>query len=91
MQIPSAMKEALKQGASTSGLGIAAHVWLFPDGGGVHTGILAADLAWPAMSAAKPAGSRLQIFSRSSPTIAWAELLALGSRIGIGMLMPDKA
>ena len=69
LQIPASLKEALKQealkqGASTSGLEIATHVWLFPDGGGVHTGIMAADLGWPAIDATEPNGSRLQIFAQ---------------------------
>jgi hypothetical protein len=42
----------------------AAHVWLFPDSGGVNTALMAADFVWPANSTPPPLGRKLQIYAQ---------------------------
>jgi VWFA-related protein len=63
-QIPISIAEALKQGTSTTRLDAAAHVWLFPDAQGVHTGVMAADLSWPTKNEGAAQSSRIQIFAQ---------------------------
>jgi VWFA-related protein len=45
-------------------LDTAAHVWLFPDSGGVHTALLAADFVWPVNLPQPPTGRKLQIYTQ---------------------------
>ena len=63
-QMPAAMRDALRAGASASGLDAAAHVWLFPDAGGVNTGVMAADLMWSAKEGKVDPSSKVQIFAQ---------------------------
>ncbi len=63
-QIPISIAEALKQETSTTRLDAAAHVWLFPDAQGVHTGVMAADLSWPTKNEGAAQSSRIQIFAQ---------------------------
>lgn len=41
-----------------------AHAWLFPDSGGVHTTVMAADFVWPANLNQPPSARKLQIFAQ---------------------------
>jgi hypothetical protein len=63
-QIPISIAEALKQETSTTRLDATAHVWLFPDAQGVHTGVMAADLSWPTKYEGAAQSSRIQIFAQ---------------------------
>jgi len=42
----------------------AAHAWLFPDSGGFHTTVMAADFVWPANTSGPPSARKLQIFAQ---------------------------
>lgn len=42
----------------------AAHVWLFPDSEGAHTGLMAADFVWPTRATDSSANSAVQIFAQ---------------------------
>jgi hypothetical protein len=63
-QIPAPIRAALKAGANTSGLDVAAHVWLFPDIERVHTGVMAADISWPAKAGNITPNSKIQIYTQ---------------------------
>lgn len=45
-------------------LEVSAHAWLFPDSGGVHTTVMAADFVWPANLATPPSDRKLQIYAQ---------------------------
>jgi VWFA-related protein len=62
-RITAAMRAALES-KSAPRLDSAAHVWLFPDSGGVHTAVMAADFVWPANSAAPTSDRKLQIYAQ---------------------------
>ena len=62
-RIQSTMLAALEN-KSAPRLESSAHVWLFPDSGGVHTALMAADFVWPPNAADSPYGRKLQIFAQ---------------------------
>lgn len=41
-----------------------AHAWLFPDSGGFHTTVMAADFVWPTNAGTPPSGRNLQIYAQ---------------------------
>lgn len=62
-RIQSTMLAAL-QNKSATRLDGSAHAWLFPDSGGVHTTVMAADFVWPATAGTPPSGRKLQIYAQ---------------------------
>jgi len=58
-QMPAEMKTALESARNRTGLSLVADSWLFPDQGGVHRGVFAAEVHWDA-GTPQP-GSRVKI------------------------------
>jgi VWFA-related protein len=64
VEIPQAIRAALKEGANTSGLDAAAHVWIFPAVDGVSTTVMTADITWPGNAHPVAPRSKLQIYTQ---------------------------
>ncbi|WP_109487023.1 hypothetical protein [Occallatibacter savannae] len=62
-KMQSTMLAALEN-MSAPRLDAAAHAWLFPDSGGVHTALMAADFSWPPAAGAPPSDRKLQIYAQ---------------------------
>lgn len=60
-QMPADMKAALQAAKNPKDLRVVANSWLFPDQGGVHWGVFAADLNW--LDGAPPTGSTVKIYA----------------------------
>lgn len=58
-QMPADMQAALESPQNQNGLHVVADSWLFPDQGGVHWGVFAADVIWD--GGVPPIGSRVKI------------------------------
>jgi len=64
IQLPAAIRAAMKADAGTSGLDAAAHVWIFPAVDGVSTTVMTADITWPDTAHPVSPPAKLQIYAQ---------------------------